>query len=182
MSVRTVLAPFARAALLAFACTAMPAHALYDPQPDASLALAQGEWVGSLTYRDYQRPDRMVTLPTRLFAALAAPDTLTLHYVFDDGPGKTVFSYESIKIDVAKGALTWTTGDADRTGTVYRIVSLDRQPALTRLVFDGAGKDAGQVRVTIEVGPMTLTLKKEEIDAAGAASLRNSFAFRRRPA
>jgi hypothetical protein len=173
---------FARVVLVALAMgVVLPAHALYDPRPDASLALAQGECVGSLTYRDYQQPDRMVTLPTRLFAALGAPDTLVLHYVFDDGPGNTVFSYESVRFDFARNALTWTTGDADRTGTDYRIVSVDRQPTLTRLVFEGMAKDEGRVRVTIEVEAERLLLRKEEIDASGNALLRNTFAFRRAP-
>ncbi len=171
-----------RVALLAAVwATALPAHALYDPKPDASLALAQGEWIGSLTYRDYQRPDRTVTLPTRVFAALGAPDTLVLHYVFDDGPGKTVYSYESLRFDFAHDALTWTTGDAERTGTAYRIVSVDRQPALTRVVFEGTGKDGGRVRHTVEFEERRLMLKKEEIDASGNALLRNTFLFRRAP-
>lgn len=160
---------------------ALPALALYDPRPDESLARAQGQWVGSLTYRDYQRPDRMVTLPTRLFAALGAPDTLVLHYVFDDGPGKTVYSYESLRVDLAKQVVTWTTGDEDRVGREYRIVSFDRQPALTRVVFEGAAADHGTVRVTIEIDPQRLLLRREEIDAAGGALLRNTFAFHRAP-
>lgn len=169
-----------RGTLLALAlCVVSPAHALYDATPDAALAVAQGEWAGSLTYRDYQRPDRLVTLPTRLFVALAAPDTLVLHYVFDDGPGKTVYSYESIRLDVAKNQLTWTTDDGDRTGTDYRIVSFDRGTARTRVIFEGAAKDDGRVRVTIEIEAQRLTFRKEEIDAAGAAVLRNTFDFRR---
>ena len=179
---RTFLVLFARVVLIAATMGfVLPAHALYDPKSDPSLAPAQGEWVGSLTYRDYQQPDRMVTLPTRLFAALGAPDTLVLHYVFDDGPGKTVYSYESIRFDFAKSVLTWTTGDVDRIGTDYRIVSVDRQPTLTRVVFEGASKDDGRVRVMIEVEAQRLMLKKEEIDAAGNALLRNTFLFRRAP-
>ena len=169
-----------RVVLVALAwCAVLPAHALYDPQPDESLALAQGEWIGSLTYRDYQRPDRLVTLPTRLFVALGAPDTLVLHYVFDDGPGKTVFSYESIRFDFPNSALTWTSSDAGRTGTDYHIVSVDRQATLARVVFEGASKDDGRFRFTIEVEAQRLMLKKEEIDAAGYALLRSTFLFRR---
>jgi hypothetical protein len=54
------------------------ASALYNPAPDPSLAAVQGEWVGTLTYRDYSQPDKMVTLPTRVFIALGAPSELVL--------------------------------------------------------------------------------------------------------
>jgi len=167
--------------VLALMCwtAALPAYALYDPKPDASLSVAQGDWAGSLTYRDYQGADRMVTLPTRLFVALGAPDTLVCHYVFDDGPGKTVYSYESVRFDFANHALTWTTGDADRTAKVYRIVSVDRQPSMTRVIFEGPGKDEGRVRFTMEIEAQRLMMRKEEIDAAGASLLRNTFSFQR---
>jgi hypothetical protein len=167
--------------VLALMCwaAALPAHALYDPKPDASLSIAQGDWIGSLTYRDYRGADKMVTLPTRLFVALGAPDTLVFHYVFDDGPGKTVYSYESIRFDFAGSTLTWTTGDAERTGKVYRIVSVDRQPSITRVIFEGPGKDAGQVRITIGIETQRLMMQKEEIDVAGVSLLRNAFSFQR---
>ena len=86
---------FRRCFLVVFAASlSLPAAALYDPKPVGDLSLLQGEWRGTLTYNDYSRPGKLVTLPTTLFAALASPSDLTLHYVYDDGPGKTVHSYE----------------------------------------------------------------------------------------
>ena len=169
-------------AILIACCVALPAYALYDPKPDPSLAATQGEWTGSLMYRDYRRPDRMVTLPTRLFVALSAPDTLVLHYVFDDGPGKTVYSYERIRFDFAKNELGWVTGDEARSETTYRIVSTERTADTTRIVFEGPGKGdaaSGKVRFTIELGAQRVTQKKEEIDAAGGIVVRNTFTFGR---
>ena len=179
----TVRARFRRAiAILVAACVCSSAHALYDPKPDPALAATQGAWTGSLRYRDYQHPDRMVTLPTRLFVALSAPDALVLHYVFDDGPGKTVYSYENMRFDFAKGELAWVSGDEDRSETTYRIVSSERTPGVARIVFEGPGKgDAagGRVRYTIELGAERMTQKKEEVDAAGVVVVRNTFTFER---
>lgn len=165
-------------ALVLAACRVAPAHALDDLAPDTTLAAAQGAWSGTLVYRDYQRPDRTVTLPTRLFVALAAPDRLTLHYVFDDGPGKTVYSYQSLQADFGAKALRWTTGAAEKTETAYRIASDERTGGTRRLVFEG-DSDGERVRLTLELGERTLTLRREELDANGGASLRNTFALSR---
>ena len=68
-----------RTLLAGLACLlSAPAFALYAPKPDAALAAVQGEWRGTLVYRDYSEPDRMVTLPTQRFVALGAPGTLGL--------------------------------------------------------------------------------------------------------
>jgi len=40
--------------LLAAVLCANNAYALYDPPPDAALDAVQGEWQGTLTYRDYR--------------------------------------------------------------------------------------------------------------------------------
>ncbi|MGH8238576.1 MAG: hypothetical protein ACREXP_16350, partial [Steroidobacteraceae bacterium] len=99
----------ARSILVAAACLwAGAASALYDPAPDAAFAAVQGAWKGSLTDRDYSKPDRLVTLPTRLFVALGSPNQLVLHFVFDDGPAKTVYSYERMQFDFASNELTWS--------------------------------------------------------------------------
>ncbi len=90
------------------AFAAWPVAAQYPPSPDATLAAVQGAWRGTLTYRDDARPDRNVVLATRLHAALVAPTELALHDVFDDGPGKTVHSYERMAFDFAGGTVTWT--------------------------------------------------------------------------
>ena len=93
------------------------AFALYDAKPEPTFAAIQGEWRGTLAYRDYNQtsqkaasasanaPEKMVTPNTTLFLALAAPNALTLHYVFDDGPGKTVYSYERMNFDFEKNEL-----------------------------------------------------------------------------
>ena len=168
-----------RALLLACALLlSVPAHALYDPAPDALLVQMQGEWHGTLTYSDYSEAGKMVTLPTRVYIAPAAPDSLTLHYVFDDGPGKTVYSYENMRFDLAGNAVTWRSGASETSQTVSRIVSSVQDGDVQRLVFER--KDDGDtLRYTLETGANLLVLQKEEVGADGVAQFRNRYAFTR---
>ena len=131
-------------ALLSLLVAALPAFALYDPKPDATLAAIEGEWKGSLTYRDYSDPDRIVTLPTELFVTLGSPQELVMHYIYDDGPGKIVHSYETMRFDFEGGRVTWISGVNERTESTGRIVSDSREGATRRLVIESTddGKSA----------------------------------------
>lgn len=152
------------------------AWALYDPKPDPALAGVQGEWKGSLTYRDYRQPDRLVTLPTRLFVALGAPDELVLHFIFDDGPGKTVFSYDRIRFDFAAGQVSWASGQADQPARVHRIVSTSGEGATRQISFERPDGD-NKARFTLDLSPKALRLIKEEVVPSGSASFRNRYEF-----
>ncbi len=155
------------------------ALALYDAPPDAALAAAQGEWRGTLTYRDYSKPDRVVTLPTRLFVALGAPNQLVLSYIFDDGPGKTVFSYEAMTIDLPAKQITWITGtDKKDTSTLDITSSTQEGTAVRQLVFEKA-KEKKVERFTMQVGASKLTLRKDEVAPDGSVTNRNQFTFSR---
>lgn len=160
------------------AAAALPALAAYDPPPDAGLAAVLGEWNGSLSYRDYARPDRIEALPTRLFVSLLGPDELALHFVYDDGPGKTVYGYERMRFDFAGQTLVWTLGAMERSTLVGRIVASASEGTARRYVVE-AGKDAALSRYTFEFSPRALTMKKDEVDATGKASNRNSYVFKR---
>lgn len=167
-----------RLLLLSFACLgSKPAFALYDTKPEESLAAVQGEWHGSLTYRDYSEPKRMVTLPTRLLIALSAPKELVLHYAFDDGPSKTVYSYERMSFDFVGREVTWVSGQ-DAKAVVCRITSDGMSGEHRTLVFEQ--RDGGEIkRFTMVLSARTLTLSQDEVNAAGAVSFRNRYAFSR---
>jgi len=167
-----------QAMVLLGAAAAGPAAATYDPQPDAALAAVLGEWSGTLSYRDYARPDRIETLPTRLFVSLLGPDELALYFVYDDGPGKTVYGYERLRFDFAVNTLVWTLGAVDRSTLVGRIVASATEGAMRRYVVETT-KDNALSRYTFEFGPAALMMKKDEVDAAGKASNRNSYVFKR---
>jgi hypothetical protein len=168
-----------RAALLLLALLpAVPALALYDPAPDKALAALQGNWRGTLTYRDYTSPDRMVTLPTRLAVALAAPTDLTLHFVYDDGPGKTVYSYERMQFDFARSELRWTTGSTQPTTRAYRIVS-DRSAGDARELVVERPSDSGRDRYVLQLAADRFEAIKTEISAAGDETFRNRYIYSR---
>lgn len=160
------------------AAAALPVHAASDPKPEPALAAVLGEWRGTLTYRDYSAADRMVTLPTRLFVSAVAPDEVALHFVYDDGPGKTVYGYERLRFEFASQTLLWISGTVEKTALVGRIVSSDSAGGLNRYVVDTT-KDRALSRYTFEFGATALTMKKDEVDASGKAVMRNRYAFTR---
>jgi hypothetical protein len=95
---------------------AEPSLALYDPKPSALLVPAIGSWSDTLLHADYQSPDRLVSLQARLVVTLSGPEELSLYYVFDDGPGKTVYSDERMSFDSTKNELTWTSPQVQERG------------------------------------------------------------------
>jgi hypothetical protein len=157
---------------------AIPAQALYDPKPDEGLASVQGEWSGSLTYRDYGKPDRMVTLQTRLFVALSAPSELVFHYVFADGPGKTVYSYEKMRFDFGARRVAWESGIAERSQTAFAIVSNATEGGIQTIVFERKN-DQGVDRYRMVLAMRGLTIAKDEIQPDGTVLFRNKLEFKR---
>ncbi|GAB3252227.1 hypothetical protein GCM10027296_18250 [Chitinimonas naiadis] len=151
---------------------------MYDPQPDEVLLATQGEWRGELSYRDYSAPDRMVTLPTRLFLSLLGPSSLALNFIYDDGPGKIVYSYEQMRFDFARNELRWLTGADKPMASLLRIVLDTRSSDGRRLVLERKEKDH-LARFTLDLGARALALQKEEIRGAQPALLRNRYTFNR---
>jgi hypothetical protein len=160
------------------ALASRPALALYDPKPAEGLASVQGAWKGTLTYRDYSKPDRLVTLPTRLFVALGSPSALVLHYVFNDGPGKTVFSYETMGFNFDARQITWESGSTQRSKSVLEITSNDVEGDVQSLTFEKVAEgEIERYRMELSVG--ALLLAKDEVKQGGAARFRNKFEFNR---
>ena len=91
----------ARALCLVFAVTGCASS------PSVLVAL-RGEWKGALEYKDYQRPDRRVTLPTDLVAT-AEGEASVLSFTYDDGPGKTVRGQQRLAFEEGGQVLRWAT-------------------------------------------------------------------------
>ena len=157
----------------------LPASAQEINTPDPDLAAIQGTWHGKLTYRDYSHPDRMVTLPTRLYVALAAPNELTLHYVFDDGPKKTVYSYERMAFDFERKVLIWTSGTANAKTRQNRITSSPSQDGGRSIAFEREGENGTIHRYFMRLSPMALSLSKEEGTPSARFLFRNKYEFTR---
>ena len=152
------------------------AQGISAPNPD--LAAAKGAWRGQLTYRDYFRPDRLVTLPTRFFVALSAPSDLTLHYVFDGGPSKTVYSFGRMAFDFVNSELIWTSGYPNAKMPQHRILSMQAQEDGCTINFERE-EGANIRRYFFNLLPKTLRLGKEEGTSSGAFQFRNRYEFTR---
>jgi hypothetical protein len=153
-----------------------PAHALYDPAPEPSIAAAEGEWIGTLRYRDYQKPDHFETLPTRTVIALSAPDTLAVHAVYDDGPNKVVHSYETMRFDLNAKRLEWRYGLKESGFDGYRIVADGNDGDCRRFTVEsdlqGEKENAAQKggrRYEITLCATRIEWVKYEVDAQGAS-------------
>lgn len=102
LSAALLFAPILSAQTTAIAVTQQTAS-------DLRQAMA-GEWTGVLEYRDYSEPatsTKRIKLPTWL-TVTPSSDKLTFHYIYDDGPTKTVDETLSISFDVAGSTLTIT--------------------------------------------------------------------------
>jgi len=122
--------PLSLALLLALTgCAHTPAQ-----QSASLLQRLGGHWTGTLEYVDYQPPHGHVRLPTQLTGTFA-DGALQLEFVFDDGPGKTVVSRESLRVDGS--TVRW--GDEKRE-QVFSVVEATADRLL--LEVEGADDDA----------------------------------------
>lgn len=170
---------FFRAMLLVMGLMASShALALYDPKPSELISPAVGTWIGTLTYRDYKNPDKMVTLPARMVVTLASPNELALYYVFDDGPGKTVYSYERMTFEFDPNKLQWISGTAKPTKSEYRITSAKRDDGKTNIAFERS-VEARIDRFAFDLTERGWSLTKTEVQASGAESIRSKYEFKR---
>ena len=160
------------------ALATQPALALYDPKPNSLLESAAGAWKGTLTYRDYQNPDKTVVLPMRLAVSMTSPDELALYYVFDDGPGKIVYSYERMLFNVPKGELVWASGITKPTSNSYRVTAATTVDRTSKIAFEKAA-DSGVDRYTFEISLRAWTLSKVEAKSSGVETLRSKYELTR---
>ncbi|MEK8032872.1 hypothetical protein AACH06_18790 [Ideonella sp. DXS29W] len=167
---------------LALAATAAvvsaPARALYDPKPSPLLALAPGGWAGTLTYRDWSNPEKLVTLPCQLKVALSSPEELTLFYVFDDGPGKVVYSYERMSFDFSAKTLTWLSGVSKPSTEQYTITSSTASAEETQLDFEHTA-DGRTDKYAFTLTRKSWSMTKVEHDTSGRQTFRNKYEFQR---
>ncbi|MBL8525291.1 MAG: hypothetical protein JNN20_16545 [Betaproteobacteria bacterium] len=169
--------------LLLAVCSAvsLTAHALYDPPPVVALAAIEGAWQGALEYRDYQPPFKRVTLPTRLFVTASAPKELTLHYIFDDGPKKTVHSYDRLLVDTDAGVVRFSGLKADdvTTATIVRSASTD---GVLEVIAERTQDNKGVEEVTryrLRFGKDAFDILKTAGPKGAEGEFRNQYSFKR---
>ena len=142
-----------------------------------------GAWVGALEYRDYSSNAR-VFLPMILdIRRTKGAPSLTLHYIYDDGPTKVVQDTEIVAIDPSAAIYTTISGDGKET-TKETIIGLEAflKSRRGRLVRYGAGKESGkevEVQTTLTVSPTTLTILRETRPSGGAFQFRDQYTLTR---
>ena len=136
-----------------------------NAQQDAVYKAMAGAWVGALEYRDYSSNGR-VLLPMILHIRKAKDvKSLTLHYIYDDGPTKVVEDFETATIDSAASTYVTTSSDGKDvvTDTLTGLAGFAKT-GQGQLVCMGKGQESGKlvsVRTTLTVAPTTLMILKE---------------------
>ena len=152
--------------------------ALYEPPPHPALKHLPGTWRGVLTYRDWSKPDRLVTLPCRLYVSLLTPVDASLYFVFDDGPGKTVHSYDRWLFNFTRGEMVWAAAGDKEEQTTYRIDSEAATDEGSSLVLARA-VEGKTLRQQVDISARALKINKVEVGADGQAVFRNGYELAR---
>ncbi len=158
------LAAIAFAAALAQAC-ALP----------VGLTPLKGDWVGTLTYRDFSS-ERQVVLPTTLKASPQC-EAVQLDFSFDDGPGKTVTERMQLSIDPQGRSLTLASEDSQDTYQIEAGSRLEPAGALA-LTMTGRGteNDKGvEVREALTLTPTLMVLRRETRPSGGEFKMRHEY-------
>ena len=149
-----------------------------QPQPNLAQALT-GDWTGVLEYGDYKEPansTKRVQLPTWLSIKAVDGAHLTRHFIYDDGPGKTVDSTDDVAIDQASSSYTETT--AGKPAQLYTVSGYETlKSGRGDLTLMGSGTDnnkPAQIRITLTIR-RNLLMWIEETRPAGSTE---PFAFR----
>lgn len=157
------------------------------PAPPAPPRLNQnmvGEWVGQLEYRDFQTSER-VFLPTWLSMTPSTDGTVvTLNYIYDDGPTKTVKEASTLTVAIAEKRAT-VTSNRDQTSERYTVAGLEEFAKQNRgiLVLTGPGKEndkAVDVRITVTLRRNLFTWVKETRLSGGEFKFRDGYTFTRK--
>jgi hypothetical protein len=145
-----------------------------------------GEWVGQLEYRDFQTNER-VFLPTWLSMSPGAEgSSVTLAYIYDDGPTKTVREESTLAINAATKTAN-ITSKRDHTSENYTVMGLEDFAKLNRgtLILTGPGKENDKpvdVRITLTLKRNLFTLVKETRHAGEDFKFRDGYTFTRKDA
>jgi hypothetical protein len=159
---------------------AVPSHIPSDLEQSLT-----GNWTGVLEYRDYSEPatsTKRVQLPTWL-SITPANSAQTWHYLYDDGPTKTVEETDTITFDPTGS--TYTESDNGKPPHTFKVTGYpELRAGRGQLVFLGSGTENGkaaETRITLTIRRNLLTIL-EETRPAGSTdpfAFRHSFCFTR---
>ncbi len=171
-------------ATLALAPLSAQSPTATDPAKDISLLLA-GNWAGYLEYRDYSEPatsTKRVQLPTWISVTPAA-DGLSFHYIYDDGPNKTVNETEQVVFDAVKR--TYTSSEAGHPAEACSVAGFDQlHEGHGQLVMTCEGEDDGKpaerhLTMTLHRNLIEWLLETRPAGSSGAFAFRHFYRFTR---
>jgi hypothetical protein len=157
---------------------------------DALQSAMVGSWVGTLAYRDYAEPatsTKRVLLPTWL-TVTQVDGRLRWHYVYDDGPSKTVTDDERVHVEAGSvGGANYVTqpgdGKPEQRLTVQGLEELKAGHGTVTMTGQIVEKNApAQIRVTLHVGRNLLELTRETGATGQPLAFRDAYTFVRRDA
>lgn len=164
-----------RASILLVAFGSMPVEALAQ-ETSALDALLVGRWAGELEYLDYSDNETLVTLPTRLEAAVAEDGRgLDLSYFFEEPNGRIVEGSDRF----------FETEEGVYFGDTWVVLERESDPSreALRLVLARDGMDddrPARIITTLERSGSRLTITKNvEYAGSGSRIQRNQFRFQR---
>lgn len=144
-----------------------------------------GRWAGTLEYRDYSEPAtsvKRVKLPTWL-TITSAEGALTFHYIYDDGPGKTITETSLIRIEPAASHYTAMNESGKITESCAVAGLTDLQMGRGVLTLTGSGEENHaqvSVRTTIRVGRNILEITRETASPGQSFTFRHAYTLVRR--
>ncbi len=164
------------------ACIALLTQGQSADLPQFEKALL-GNWIGTLEYRDYSDNSR-VKLPTMLRISRTKSDnSVTMRYVYDDGPDKIVQDKDLVSLD--ETALSYTIRSADGKSTdVYQVQGLKKlqSSGLGTLILSGKATENDapvEVRETITLNSTSLDILRETKPVNGSFQFRHEYLFAR---
>jgi hypothetical protein len=156
-------------------------HAQTPAQTQSELRQSlSGQWTGVLEYRDYSEPPtstKRVQLPTWL-TITPSGESLSEHFIYDDGPTKTVEETDLVTLDIA--ASTYSETDNGKPAQVYRVTGYDKlKSGRGEIILTATTTDddkPAETRITLTIRRNLLTWL-EEVRPAGSSE---PFVFRHR--
>jgi hypothetical protein len=171
--------------ILTLALVALIAPSLDDPKVAGFVAALEGDWNGTLEYRDYSN-DKRVTLPTTLEARPSVDARgARLKFRYDEGKGRFVEGTSTLRVDAAKNTLAWES-EGGKPPTEYALTGLDAfaKDRKGDLVLTGLATENGatvEARLTVTREGDSLTILKETRPAGGTFAFRNAYRFQKTP-
>lgn len=118
-----------------------------------------------------------------MFVAAASPTESTLHYIFDDGPKKTVHSHDRLAIDLDAGTLRFS-GLKPTDTSLAMVVSSKVVDGVLEIVAERTEQQNGAadvIRYRLRLSAAVFEILKTAGPRGTEGAFRNQYSFKRQP-